>query len=140
LNGHLEKAIMQSAAPATAVSKKKLWTGSIVSAIPALMLIFSGVMKLVMPPAVVQSFAHFGLPLSIATGLGILEISCALVYAIPRTSVLGAILVTGYLGGATAANVRVGDSFVVPVLLGVLAWVGLYLRDERLRALIPLRS
>jgi hypothetical protein len=73
--------------------------------------------------------------------LGAIEICCALLYAIPRTAVLGAVLLTGYLGGAIATHVRVGDpSFVTPLVLGMIAWAGLYLRDPRLRALLPLRS
>jgi hypothetical protein len=89
----------------------------------------------------VQGFAQFGYPESLILKIGILEIFCTVVYMIPRTSVLGAILMTGYLGGATATNVRVGDpSSFIPVLVGVLVWAGLYLRDDRLRALIPLRS
>ena len=132
---------MQAATQAAPVSKKKLWAGRIISALPVLMLIFSGIMKVAKPPAVVQGFAHFGLPESHAIPLGIVEIACAVIYAIPRTAFLGAILMTAYLGGETATNVRVGDpSSVVTVLLGVLVWAGLYLRDERLRALLPLRS
>ncbi len=123
------------------VSKTKLWAGRIISALVALSLVFSGVMKLLKPAPILQGFAHFGYPESLILGIGILEIACAIVYLIPRTSVLGAILVTGYLGGATATNVRVGDpSSYVTVILGVLAWGGLYLREDRLRALIPLRS
>jgi len=123
------------------VSKTKLWAGRIISALVALSLVFSGLMKLLKPAPILQGFAHFGYPESLILGIGILEIACAIVYLIPRTSVLGAILVTGYLGGATATNVRVGDpSFYVTVILGVLAWGGLYLREDRLRALIPLRS
>ena len=72
--------------------------------------------------------------------LGVLELACTILYAIPRTSVLGAILLTGYLGGATATHVRVGDSFIMTVVLGVVVWGGLFLRDARLRALIPLCS
>jgi DoxX-like family len=73
--------------------------------------------------------------------IGILEIACTFAYLIPRTAILGAILMTAYLGGATATNVRVGDpSSIMTVLLGVLVWVGLYLREQRLRALVPLRS
>jgi hypothetical protein len=131
---------MQSASHTAPVSKKKLWAGRIISAIPVLLLLFSGVMKLMKPAPVVQGFAHFGYPESMALSIGILEIACTVVYLIPRTSVLGAILVTAYLGGATATNVRVGDSFFVPVLVGVLVWGGLFLREDRLRALIPLRS
>jgi len=92
-----------------------------------------------MPAPVVEGFTHLGLPESLAPGLGILELACTIVYVIPQTSVLGAILLTGYLGGATLTNLRVGDAFFAPILLGVLVWGGLFLRDQRLRALIPLR-
>jgi len=132
---------MQSATQTAPVSKKKLWAGRIISALPVLLLLFSGVMKLMKPTPVVQGFAQFGYPETLILKIGILEIFCTVVYMIPRTSVLGAILMTGYLGGATATNVRVGDpSSFIPVLVGVLVWAGLYLRDDRLRALIPLRS
>ena len=132
---------MPSAAQTAPVSKKKLWAGRILSALPVLMLLFSGVMKLMKPAAVVQGFAHFGYPESLALSIGILELACAIVYVIPRTSVLGAILLTGYLGGATATHVRIGEAlFIIPVILGVLVWGGLFLRDDRLRALIPLRT
>jgi len=132
---------MQSATQTAPVSKKMLWAGRIISALPVLLLLFSGVMKLMKPAPLVQGFAQFGYPESLILKIGILEIFCTVVYMIPRTSVLGAILMTGYLGGATATNVRVGDpSSFIPVLVGVLVWAGLYLRDDRLRALIPLRS
>jgi hypothetical protein len=132
---------MQSATQTAPVSKKKLWAGRIISALPVLLLLLSGVMKLMKPAPLVQGFAQFGYPETLILKIGILEIFCTVVYMIPRTSVLGAILMTGYLGGATATNVRVGDpSSFIPVLVGVLVWAGLYLRDDRLRALIPLRS
>ena len=123
------------------VSKTALWTGWIMSAVPVLMLGFSAVLKLVNPPDVRDMFATLGWPEQYTFGLAILELGCAAVYVVPRTSVLGAILMTGYLGGAIATHVRIGELMVVPqVALGVLAWLGLYLRDPRLRALIPLRS
>ena len=134
---------MQSGTQTASVSKKNLWAGRIVSALPVLMLLFSAVMKLVKPAPVVTEFARLGYPESVAVGIGILELFCTVVYLIPRTSVLGAILLTGYLGGATATHVRIGDPFfnaIMPVVLGVLVWGGLFLRDDRLRALIPLRS
>lgn len=109
------------------------------SALPLLLMIFSAVMKLMKPASVVEGFAHFGLPESLIFRLGFLELACTVVYVIPRTAVPGAILLTGYLGGATATNVRVGEAFIVPVLVGVPVWGGLFLRDPRLRALIPLR-
>jgi len=122
------------------VSKKLLWAGWIASALPVLMLIVSGVMKLVKPAPLVEGFARFGYSDSLALGIGIVELACTVIYLIPRTSVLGAILLTGYLGGATATHVRIGDPFFVPIVLGVLVWGGLYLRDARLRALLSLRS
>jgi hypothetical protein len=123
------------------VSKGILWTSYIVSAIPVFMLLFSSVLKLMKPPAVVKGFNDFGYPQRLILILGVVELACTVVYMIPRTSVLGAILLTGYLGGATATHVRINDpSFVGPVLFGVMIWLGLFLRDRRLRALIPLRS
>jgi DoxX-like protein len=77
---------------------------------------------------------------SLALGLGIVELACTVIYIIPRTSVLGAILLTGYLGGAVATHLRIGEPYFMPIIFGVLVWGGLFLRDERLRALIPLRS
>jgi len=128
--------------PQTApVSQKLLWAGRIVSVLPVLMLLFSGTMKVMKLAPVVQGFARYGYPERLILLIGFLEISCTILYAIPRTTVLGAILMTAYLGGATASNVRIGDpSFVVTVILGILVWLGLYLRDQRLRPLIPLRS
>ena len=131
---------MQSATQTAPASKTRLWAGRLISALPVLLLLFSGVMKLMRPAPVVQGFARYGYPESLILTIGVLEIACTIVYAIPRTSVLGAILLTGYLGGATATNVRIGDpSFFMTFILSVLAWVGLYLRDERLHALISLR-
>ena len=121
-------------------SKKMLWASWIMSALPALALLMSGVMKLVKPPEVAEGFAKLGWDESLALGLAIVEIACTVIYLIPRTAVLGAILLTGYLGGAVATHVRIGDPFFVPIILGMLVWGGLYLRDERLRALLPLRS
>lgn len=132
---------MPSGTQAVPVSKKSLWAGRVISALPVLLLLFSGVVKLIKPAPVVQGFARYGYPESLILVIGILEILCCIVYAIPRTSMLGAILLTGFLGGATASNARIGDpSFFITVTLGVLVWAGLYLRDDRLRALIPLRS
>ena len=132
---------MPSGTEAVPVPKASLWTGRIMSAIPVLLMLFSGIMKLLKPAPVLQGLAKFGYPESLIVVLGIVEILCVLVYLIPRTSILGAILMTGYLGGATATNVRVGDpSSVITVLLGVFVWGGLYLRDVQLRALIPFRN
>ena len=125
----------------TAGSSRKIrWAGRIISALPVLMLLLSGTMKLAKPAAVVEGMARLGYPEYLALGIGILEIGCTVVYLVPRTAVLGAILLTGYLGGATATHVRIGDPFFAPVILGVLVWLGLLLRDRRLRALLPLRQ
>jgi DoxX-like family len=122
------------------VSSKRLWAGRIVSALPALLLLFSGTMKLLRVPAVIEGMAHYGYPEHLLLYIGILEVGCTIVYVIPRTAILGAILMTGYLGGATATNVRMGDpSLIGPVLAGVFVWAGLYLRDGRLSALLPMR-
>src|SRR2546428_7168848 len=125
------------------VSKKMLWAGRIISALPALFLLLDGVMKLIKPAPVVEATVRVGYPESLILGLGIVLLACTLLYLIPRTSVLGAILLTGYLGGATATHVRVAEGvfpIIFPIAVGVLIWLGIYLRDERLRALIPLRS
>ncbi|HEY5907559.1 MAG TPA: DoxX family protein [Vicinamibacteria bacterium] len=123
------------------MNTKTLWAGRILSAVPALLMLMSAVMKLMQLPPVIEGFVgKFGYPQSAIVPIGVVELLCVVLYAIPRTSVLGAILVTGYLGGAIATHVRVGDVFLPPLVLGVVAWAGLYLRDERLRRLIPLSS
>ena len=121
-------------------SKVLFWVGCVISALPVLMLTMSAVMKFAKPAPVVEGMAKLGFPDHLLFGLGIVEVCCTVLYIIPQTSVLGAILLTGYLGGATAAHVRIGDPFIATVVLGVLIWVGLYLRDRRISALIPFRS
>jgi hypothetical protein len=116
-----------------------LWAGRILSALPVLLFIFGGMFSLLKPDAVAKGFVHYGYPDSALLRIAIVEIACALVYAIPRTSVLGAILMTGYLGGATATHVRVGEPPFLAIIVGVVVWAGLFLREERLRRLIPLR-
>lgn len=121
------------------VPKGVRWAGYVVSAVPALMLVGSGIAKVTKAAPVVEGFGKFGYPEHLIVGIGILELACTLVYLIPQTAVLGAILLTGYLGGATATHLRVGESFAAPVALGVLLWLGLVLRDRQLRAVLPLR-
>jgi len=130
---------MESADQPVPVSKKMFWAGWIMSAPPVLLLLFSASMKVLKLPAAMDGFAHLGYPEHVALPLGIVELTCTVLYLIPRTSILGAILLTGYLGGATATHLRIGEPFHMAILLGMLVWGGLYLRDERLRALIPLR-
>jgi DoxX-like family len=121
-------------------SKTMIWTGRVLSALPTLVFFFSAVMKFAKPPGFAEGFAHLGLSEHLAPGLGTLELACALIYLVPRTAMLGAILLTGYLGGAILTHLRVGDPYWMQALLGVMVWGGLFLRDARLRALLPLRS
>ena len=128
-----------------AISKKALWAGHIISALPVLFLLLDSIGKFVRPAAVVEGTVKLGYSETVILPLGIVLLVCTALYAIPNTSVLGAILLTGYLGGAVATHVRVGDPLfshvLVPVYVSVLVWLGLYLRDARLRALVPfLRS
>lgn len=119
--------------------KKMTIAGWVMSALPSLLLVFSASMKFAMPASAVDGFAHLGIPEGLAFKLGVLELACTAVYWVPQTSVLGAILLTGYLGGATLTHLRVGDAFIMPPLVGVLVWGGLFLRDARIRELIPIR-
>jgi hypothetical protein len=134
---------MQSETQTAPVSNRRLWTGRIISTLAVLFMIFDGSIKLFKPAPVVDSFAQLGYPVSLAVGIGILELACTAVYAIPRSSVLGAILLTGFLGGAIATHLRVGDPvfthLLFPIYVGVLVWGGIFLREDRLRALLPLR-
>ncbi len=121
-------------------SKAARWAGYIMAVLPVLLLLMSGVMKLMAPPTVVEGFVRLGYPENLALGIGVVELLCVVLYLIPQTAVLGAILLTGYLGGATASHVRIGEPFHMAVLLGIVLWGSLYIRDARLRALIPLRG
>ncbi len=122
------------------VSNKARWAGNILSALPVAMLLMSGIMKLLKTQQVVEGFEHFGFGENYIQGIGIVELACVAIYIVPRTSVLGAILLTGYLGGATVTHLRLGEwAFVSPVVLGMLLWGGMVLRDAQLRTLLPLR-
>lgn len=132
---------MQSPTQAFPVSNKNLWAGRVISAIPVLLMLFAAFGKLIKATPVVQGMAQFGYPERLVSPIGILELVCTITYVVPRTTVLGAILLTGLLGGATATNVRIGDpTFIMPVAIGIMVWAGIFLRDARIRALIPLRS
>jgi hypothetical protein len=132
-----------SIAPAS-VSKGSVWTGRICSGLVVAFLVFDAVIHLMKPAPVVEAFAKLGFPLRLAVPLGIIELVCILLYAFPRTSILGAVLLTGYLGGAIATQLPTSNSLfgeiLFPVYVGVILWGGIYLRDERLRSLFPLRS
>lgn len=124
-----------------AANRLRLWVGRVLSALPALMLLSSVAMKLSHAPSFVAAWTdHLGFRESALTGVGILELVCTILYVVPRTATMGAILLTAYLGGAVATHVRVGDPFVIPIVLGVMVWLGLWLRDESLRRIAPLRS
>lgn len=121
-------------------SKAMTITGWILGIVPCLLFLMSGVMKIAQPKDIVEGFEHMGWPLSVATPLGAVELACTLIYLIPATSVLGAILLTGYLGGAIATHVRLSEPFWIPVLIGVVIWLGLFLRDPQLRQVLPWRK
>ena len=122
-----------------ATSGKIVWVGRVISILASLLFLMSAFFKLKDGPDVMKGIAHLGLPESMLVPLAILEISCVVIYLIPATSVFGAILLSGYIGGAICTHWRAGDPFIVQILLGVLVWLGLYLREDRLKALIPLR-
>ncbi|HJT23433.1 MAG TPA: DoxX family protein [bacterium] len=124
-------------------SKAAFWTGRVLSTICVLFLIFDGVTKVLQDPHVTQALAQGGYQPGVAVPLGITVLLCTLLYVIPKTSVLGALLLTAWLGGAVDSMVRMnmpGHPYLFPVAFGVLVWLGLYLREERLKALLPFRS
>jgi DoxX-like protein len=140
---HGESTFMPNATQSGSLSKKAVWTGRVLTGLIAAFLVFDGTIHLMKPAPVVEAFIRLGFPLSLAVPLGIIEIVCVLLYLVPRTSILGAILLTGYLGGAIATQLHSGSpvgELSFPILMGVIVWAGLYLRDDRLRSLIPLRS
>jgi len=134
---------MQTMVQTSRPSNTALWIGRIMSGLVVAFMLLDGAMKLVPLDVVVTTSEQMGIPGSLARTLGIIGLICTVLYAVPRTSVLGAILLTGYLGGAIASHLRLGDPIFTHTLfglyLGLLTWGGLYLRDARLRALIPLR-
>jgi hypothetical protein len=133
---------MQTVAEYAPASNGAIWIGRVLSGLVIAFLLVDGAMKLVPLDVVVQTHEQLGIPANLARTLGVLTITCTLLYAIPRAAVLGAILLTGYLGGAMAIHLRAGSPVFTHLLfglyLGVMVWGGLYLRDARLRALLPL--
>jgi hypothetical protein len=133
-------AIAGGAAP---ISKKRLWAGRIVSALAIAFLLLDSVMKVLRAQVAVEGTVQLGYPGSLVVGLGVLLLICTLLYLIPQTSVLGAILLTGYLGGAVATQVRAGNPLfshvLFPVYVGVMIWGGIFFRENRLRSLVPVR-
>jgi hypothetical protein len=132
---------MQPSGRGTGISRGSLWAGRVFSALIFLFMLFDGGIKVLRLAPAVEGTTKLGYPASLVVPIGLVALVCTLLYAIPRTSILGAILLTGYLGGATATQVRLQDPwFFFPVAIGVLVWVGPFLADERLRALVPWRS
>ena len=122
-----------------ATSGKVVWVGWALSILAALLFLFSAFMKFKGGPDMDQAMTHLGLPNSMVLPLGILELTCVVIYLIPPTSVLGAILLAGYVGGTIVTCWRVGDPFYINIVLGLVVWLGIYLREPRLKELIPLR-
>lgn len=125
-------------------SKKAIWAGRILSGLAALFLLMDGIMKQFKPEFVLKEMTRLGYPHGLTRGIGIALLACVILYMTPRTSILGAIFLTGYLGGAVATHTRIGDPLfshiLFPTYMAVFIWGGLYLREARLRALIPLRK
>lgn len=122
------------------MSGKIVWTGRVITVLVSLLFFFSAAMKFVGGAEVKEGMAHLGLPESMVIPLGILEAACTVIYLIPATSVVGAILLAGYMGGAICTHWRVGDPFVGQVAIALVIWLAIYLREPRLHALIPLRK
>jgi hypothetical protein len=130
--------------PRATGSRKRLWAGRILSGLAIVFLAFDAVAKVLELPPVVEGSLKLGYPASTVFGIGVVLLACVAVHLVPRTAALGAVLLTGHLGGAVATHVRVGDPLfthaLFPIYVAVLIWGGLYLRDPRLRALLPLRG
>ncbi|MCX5691609.1 MAG: DoxX family protein [Planctomycetota bacterium] len=128
----------QDAAPTT-VSNKARIVGWVLTLLPSALLTFSGVMKFIDSDELKKGFEHLGIGYDLAKPLGVLELSCVAVYLFPRTSILGAILIAGYMGGAILAHLRINEGFGPQIAVGVFVWLGLFLREPRLRQLVPWR-
>jgi hypothetical protein len=133
---------MQAATYTIPTSRMTHWIGYAISALGVLFLILDAVIKVLRLAPAIEATVQLGYPEHLVLTIGLVELACLVVYMIPRTAVLGAILMAGYLGGAVTTHLRIGsEPFAVffPVILGLMLWGGLYLRDPQLRALIPLR-
>jgi DoxX-like family len=131
---------MHSGLQVAAGSRKMIWAGRVLTGIPAALVLFGAVLKIIKSQSVIEGMSQHGIPEYLIVLIGVIEFVCAVVYLIPNTAVLGGILMTALMGAATFTNVRVGDpTWIVTITLGVMVWAGLYLRDDRVRALIPRR-
>jgi hypothetical protein len=135
------EAILDPVLPVTPpASTRARWIGRVLSALPVLFLTLDGAMKLAAPPPVVEANARLGMPGHVVGTIGVIELACLALYLVPRAAAFGAVLLTGYLGGAVAMHVRLGDPLAThtlsPIYVAVFLWAGLYLRDARVRALV----
>jgi hypothetical protein len=131
---------METVKSTSATSKTSLWIGWIISGLCILFLLFDAIMKIIKEEHSVKGSVQLGWPEHAIQGIGIALLISTILYLIPKTSILGAILLTGYLGGAIAIMIRAEQSLYFALVFGLLVWLGIYLRDEKLRAIIPLKS
>jgi hypothetical protein len=135
---------MNSVSALAPTSTPLLWTARVLSTLVILFMLFDATIHIMKPAPVVDAFARLGYPLSASVGIGILELFCLLAYATPRTALLGAVLLSGVLGGAISTHVRAGspafEAYIFPAILGAMIWGGIWLRDSRLRAIFPIRT
>lgn len=124
----------------TSPSKSALWTGRVLTTLVVLFLLFDAITKVIKEAHTISASAKLGWTAQGVQNIGFVLLACTIIYIIPRTAILGAILLTGYLGGATAVSVMTGYPFFFPVIFGILAWLGLWLRDAGLRKIVPLRT
>ncbi|WPU66508.1 DoxX family protein [Peredibacter starrii] len=117
---------------------KKIWIGRVISALPVLILLFSASMKLTKNADYIKNMINAGVPETLVPTLLILQLLSTILYVIPKTAYIGAVLITGYMGGAIFTHLRIGEPVVLQTLLPIFAWLGLYLRDERLTKLMPI--
>lgn len=140
---HLEEVLMQSSSQGPSASAARRWTGRILSGVPVLFLVFDSVIKLFNVVPVQEAMHQLGYPPDTAVTIGLIELVCVALYVLPRTSVLGAVLLTAHLGGAIASHVRIESPLfthtLFPIYVAALLWGGLYLREERLWGLLPFR-
>ncbi len=141
----MSAATQVNALPNVALSNSRIWVsaGRVVTTLVVLFCAFDGIMKVIKEPHVIAASAEFGFSANEIVLIGALMLACTILYAIPRTAILGAVLLTGYLGGAVVSNIRVGHPVfqcVFPVIFGVLAWGAIFAREPRLRELFPFRK
>jgi hypothetical protein len=136
----MESTLDTTSRPSPAAASGPRWAGRVLTGLPVLFLLFDSVIKLIGHPEVTKSSLELGLPVELAPRLGMLELACVVLLVIPRTAILGAVLLTGYLGGAVLAHARVGDPLfshtLFPIYVGAMVWAGLYLLDDGLRSLL----